>query len=174
MVALLLFLKNVALETFMNVRPTTFAVLFSALCVLSAPLHAETENSSVENLKQETQELGKALQEYGSDQKGQAEDSINRALSALDKRIAELEQELSENWDEMSNTARDRSKESLASLREQRERVQNWYNELKASSASAWEQAKKGFSEAYEALSKQWNETEQDLTLDQEKRNQSI
>lgn len=174
MVVLLLFLNNLAPETSMNARPTAFALLVSALCVFSSQLQAETDNRSVENLKQETRELGEALQEYGADQKDQAEDSINRALSTLDKRIAELEQELSENWDEMSNTARERSKDSLASLREQRERVQNWYNELKASSATAWERAKKGFSEAYEALSEQWNETEQNLTLEQKKRKESI
>mgnify|MGYP003669376814 FL=1 len=131
-------------------------------------------DSSVDKLKQQSQELGETLQEYGADQKDQAEDAINRTLAALDKRIAELESELSENWDDMSSVARERSQESLASLREQRERVQAWYNELKASSASAWERAKKGFSDAYDALSEQWNETERDLTLDQDKKSKSI
>lgn len=148
--------------------------LIAVSFLLAGPLHAESADSTVNELKQQTEALGETLQEYGADQKDQAEDSINRALSALDKRIAELEEELTENWDDMSNTARERSKDSLASLREQRERVQAWYNELKASSASAWERAKKGFSEAYDALSEQWNETERDMTLDEQKRKQSI
>ncbi|WP_100638496.1 hypothetical protein [Marinobacter salexigens] len=158
----------------MTLKHIVGALLITATLVLAGPLHAESADSAVDEFKRETQELGEALQEYGADQKDLAEDSINRALSALDKRIAELEEELSENWDDMSNTARERSKDSLASLREQRERVQAWYNELKASSASAWERAKKGFSDAYDALSEQWNETERDLTLDQKKRKQSI
>ncbi|SHK31229.1 hypothetical protein SAMN05216369_1480 [Marinobacter antarcticus] len=158
----------------MTLKHITCALLVVASCVLAAPLHAESTDSSVDELKQESRELGEALQEYGADQKDQAEDAINRTLSALDKRIAELEKELSENWDDMSKLARERSQESLASLREQRARVQAWYNELKASSASAWEQAKKGFSDAYEALSEQWNETERDLTLDQDKKSKSI
>jgi hypothetical protein len=58
-------------------------------------------------------------------------------------------------------------------LREQRARVQNWYQELKDSSASAWEKARKGFSDAYEALSEQWNNTEEELQ-DSEKRSDSI
>ncbi|HBC36504.1 MAG TPA: hypothetical protein DC045_19795, partial [Marinobacter adhaerens] len=99
--------------------------------------------------------------------------SINKTLSALDKRIQELEQQLSKNWDDMSDTARERSQKSLESLREQRARVQNWYQELKDSSASAWEKARKGFSDAYEALSEQWNNTEEELQ-DSEKRSDSI
>ena len=95
-------------------------------------------------------------------------------MSALDKRIQELEQQLSENWDDMSDTARERSQKSLESLREQRARVQNWYQELKESSASAWERARKGFSEAYEALSEQWNSTEKELDEDTGKRSESI
>jgi len=158
----------------MAIKHIVCALVLTASWALASPLHAEPEDSSVNKLKQQSHELGEALQEYGADQKDKAEDSINRVLSALDKRIAELEKELADNWDEMSNSARERSQESLASLREQRERVQAWYNELKASSASAWERAKKGFSDAYEALSEQWNETERDLTLDQDKRNKSI
>ncbi|MGO1503249.1 MAG: hypothetical protein ACTHWH_18420 [Marinobacter sp.] len=158
----------------MDLKHTVCALVVAASCTLAGPLYAESEDSSVNELKQESRELGRALQEYSADQKDQAEDSINQMLSALDKRIAELEKELSQNWDDMSDTARDRSQESLASLREQRERVQSWYNELKASSASAWERAKKGFSDAYEAFSEQWNETERDLTLDQDKQSESI
>ncbi|WP_261977742.1 hypothetical protein [Marinobacter sp. F3R11] len=158
----------------MILKHTICTLLVFASCAFAAHLQAESNDSSVDRLKQESQELGKALQEYGSDQKDQAEESIDRTLTALDKRIAELEQELSENWDDMSNTARKRSQDSLDSLHEQRERVQTWYNELKASSASAWERAKKGFSDAYETFSGQWNETERDMTLDNDKKTESI
>ncbi len=142
---------------------------------LPGTLLAESSpDSSVESLKQETRELGKTLKEYGSDQKEQAEDSINRTLSALDQRIAELERQLSENWDDMSDTARDRTQKSLESLQEQRARVQNWYEELKASSASAWERARKGFSDAYDALAEQWSDTEKELDEEAGKRADSI
>lgn len=149
-------------------------LVFAASCALAGPVYAESQDSDVEELKEKTRELGETLQDYGADQKRQAEDAINRTLSALDERIEELEKELAENWDDKSETARDRSQESLASLQEQRERVQKWYNELKASSASAWGRAKKGFSEAYEAFSEQWNETEKGLSLEQRKESESI
>ena len=151
-----------------------FVGLFSGTALAETSPEDSSPDSSVESLKQETRELGEALQEYGSDQKEQAEGSINKTLSALDKRIDELEQQLSENWDDMSDTARERSQKSLESLREQRARVQSWYQELKDSSASAWEQARKGFSDAYEALSEQWNNTEKELDEDAGKRSDSI
>ncbi|HEA51152.1 hypothetical protein LCGC14_0601140 [marine sediment metagenome] len=158
----------------MALKYIVYAFFATASFMLTVPVQADSTDLSVDQLKQETQELDEALQDYGADQKNQAEDSINRVLSTLDARISELQKELSENWDDMSETARKRAQESLASLHEQRERVQDWYDELKASSASAWEQAKKGFSDAYKALSEQWNETERDLTLEQEKKSQSI
>src|SRR6056297_423073 len=152
----------------------TFVGIFSGAALAEMSSKDSSPDSSVESLEQETRELGEALQEYGSDQKEQAEDSINKTLSALDQRIDELEQQLSDNWDDMSDIARDRAKKSLESLREQRARVQNWYQELKESSASAWERARKGFSEAYEALSEQWSDTEKELDQGADKRSDSI
>lgn len=142
---------------------------------MSGNLHAETsEESSVESLKRETRELGEALEKFGADQKAEAEATIKSTLEALDQRIETLQQELDRNWDDMSDKARERSRKSLESLREQRERVQNWYDELQASSSSAWERAKKGFSDAYEALSEQWNDTERKLTDESGKEKDSI
>ena len=168
----------------MMIKPLTYVLTLVFVGMFSGVVLAESspdpspdpssEDSSVEALKKETRELGEALKEYGSAQKEQAEDSINRTLSALDRRIEELEQQLSENWDDMSDIARERSRKSLESLREQRARVQNWYQELKASSASAWERARRGFSEAYEALSEQWSDTEKAIDSEQEKRADSI
>ena len=143
--------------------------------VMSGSLHAESSgDSSVESLKKETRKLGQALKEFGADQKAEAETAIENTLSALDKRIETLQRELDQNWDDMSDKARERSRKSLESLQEQRQRVQQWYDELQASSSSAWERAKQGFSNAYEALSEQWNETERKLTDDSDKKKDSI
>lgn len=142
---------------------------------MSGSLNAEpSEDSSVESLKKETRELGRTLKEFGADQKAEAETAIENTLSALDKRIDTLQQELDQNWDDMSDTARERSRKSLESLREQRERVQNWYEELQSTSSSAWERTKQGFSNAYEALSDQWSETERKLMDESDKEKDSI
>lgn len=142
---------------------------------MSGSVYAESsDDSSVESLKKETWELGQALKDFGADQKAEAEAAIESSLSALDKRIETLQQELDQNWDDMSDKARERSQKSLESLREQRERVQGWYDDLQASSASAWERTKQGFSDAYDALSRQWNETERKLTEESGKEKDSI
>ena len=152
-----------------------YSLVFVLALGMSGSLQAESSgDSSVESLKKETRELGQALQEFGADQKAEAETAIENTLSALDKRIDTLQQELDQNWDDMSDTARERSRKSLESLQEQRQRVQQWYDELQARSSSAWERAKQGFSNAYEALSEQWNETERKLMDDSDKKNDSI
>ncbi|MEP1217363.1 MAG: hypothetical protein ABJM11_02680 [Marinobacter sp.] len=156
-------------------RKVGYSLAFVLAIGMSGSLHADSpDDSSVESLRKETRELGQALKEFGADQKAEAEAAIEDTLSALDKRIETLQQELDQNWDDMSDKARDRSQKSLESLREQRQRVQEWYDELQASSSSAWERAKKGFSEAYEALSRQWNDAERNLTEESDKEKDSI
>ena len=152
-----------------------YSLAFVLAFGVSGSLQAESSgDSSVESLKKETRELGQALKEFGADQKAEAETAIENTHSALDKPIETLQRELDQNWDDMSDKARERSRKSLESLQEQRQRVQQWYDELQASSSSAWERAKQGFSNAYEALSEQWNETERKLMDDSDKKKDSI
>lgn len=159
----------------MIIKQLGYSLVLVLALGISGSLQAEPNgDSSVESLKKETRELGQALKEFGSDQKAEAETAIENTLSALDKRIETLQQELDQNWDDMSDKARERSRMSLESLQEQRQRVQQWYDELQASSSSAWERAKQGFSNAYEALSEQWNETERKLMNDSTEKKESI
>ncbi len=154
----------------MDIKRYGYSLALILVLGMSGNLQAESsDDSSVESLKKETRELGQALKEFGADQKAEAEASIESTLSALDQRIETLQQELDQNWDDMSDKARERSRKSLESLREQRERVQTWYDELQASSPSAWERTKQGFSNAYDALSEQWNETERKLMEESDK-----
>lgn len=154
----------------MDIKRYGYSLALILVLGMSGNLQAESsDDSSVESLKKETRELGQALKEFGADQKAEAEASIESTLSALDQRIETLQQELDQNWDDMSDKARERSRKSLESLREQRERVQTWYDELQASSSSAWERTKQGFSNAYDALSEQWNETERKLMEESDK-----
>lgn len=133
---------------------------------------AEEDETTVEQLKQDTQELGRALKDFSADQKDEAIESINKTLKALDTRIEQLEKELAENWDDMSELTRERTRKSIESLREQRGTVAEWYDRLKDSSASAWDRMKKGFSDAYDDLSESWEEAEDDINEGSAERHQ--
>jgi hypothetical protein len=114
------------------------------------------DHTTIEAVQQEAQDLLEALKDYTADQRDEAIERSKTALDILDRRIDELETDIADNWDQMSSAAREKTRESLKILRKKRNDVAEKYGSLKASSTSAWEEMKQGFSEAYEALSDAW------------------
>ena len=132
------------------------------LLVMASPgfSAAAAEATSAENIKQETAELLEALKAYGTEQRDAAVEQSRVALENLDQRIDALEIQMLEQWDEMDQATRDRTRDSLQALREQRTNVAEWYGSLKSSSADAWGHIKQGFSEAYQTLNENWQKSE--------------
>lgn len=118
----------------------------------------------MEDIKKETQDLLTALQTYTVNQRDRAIQQIQTALDSLDERIDALETRIDNNWDSMSSAIREKTRKSLKLLCHSRVEVAEWLGSLKTSSADAWEHVKKGFSEAYQAFSDEWEKTE--LTTD--------
>ncbi|XOF34774.1 MAG: hypothetical protein ACL93V_05660 [Candidatus Electrothrix sp. YB6] len=110
---------------------------------------AQTENSntSMEDVKKESQDLLKTIGSYTADKKEEALEKTKEGLTKLDKRINALEKSVDKNWDTMSKAARKKTRENLRDLRKQRNQVAEWYGSMKTSSADAWDHMKKGFSD---------------------------
>ncbi len=135
--------------------PVLIAVLM--ICFLSiAQAQSGNDTATAQDVKKETEELINTLQQYSAAQRDQAVKEAEQALNKLDRRIEELETRVDDNWDKMSQSARQKVKANLKALRQQRNELAEWYGGLKNSSADAWEQMKKGFSNAYQALSDSW------------------
>ncbi len=119
---------------------------------------AQSGNDTVtaQDVKKETQELINTLQQYTVEQRDQAVKETEQAIKKLDGRIDELETRVDDNWDNMTQAARQKARANLKALRKQRNELAEWYGSFKKSSAGAWEQMKKGFSDAYLALSDSW------------------
>lgn len=118
-----------------------------------------TDKTSIEEVKQETQELLQTLEAYTADQKDEAINTVKASLDKLDKRIDTLEARVDESWDKMDKNARQKVRDNLKALRKQRNQVAEWYGSLKTSTASAWMHMKKGFSDAYKALGDSWEKS---------------
>ncbi len=118
---------------------------------------------TMEQLKHDTANLIDKLGSYSAEQRDEAAASIKGTLDELDQRIDVLEKRLAENWDDMSKASREKTQQSLDALRAQREKVGDWYDRLKGSSANAWDNVKGGFSRAYDKLSDAWEETEKSM-----------
>jgi chromosome segregation ATPase len=142
-------------------------VAFTLLGVLvnTPPCHAARadDTTSIDDVKRETQELLQTLKAYTADQRDEALRKTKAALDDLDTRIEALESRVDSRWDKMDNAAREKARANLKVLHEQRTRVAEWYGRLKSSSADAWQDVKKGFSDAYRALDEAWEKAEKDF-----------
>jgi TolA-binding protein len=131
-----------------------------------AQAQSDKDTVTAQDVKKETKELISTLQQYTVDQRDQAVKEADQALKKLDGRIDELESRVDNNWDKMTQAARQKARENLKALRKQRNELAEWYGSFKNSSAGAWEQMKKGFSDAYQALSDSWEKAKKEYDTD--------
>ncbi len=129
---------------------------------------AQPGNDTVtaQEVKKETQELINTLQQYTFDQRDQAVKEANQALKKLDGQIDELESHIDSNWDKLTQATRQKTRANLKALRRQRNELAEWYGSFKTSSAGAWDQMKKGFSDAYQAMSDSWEKAKSEYDTD--------
>lgn len=141
------------------------AMMMFSLVVIA---QAQSSNDAVtaEDVKKETKELIDTLQQYTVEQRDQAVKEAEQALKKLDGRIDELENNIDNNWDKMTQSARQKARANLKELRQQRNAVSESYGSFKSSSAGAWEEMKKGFSDAYQSMSDAWGKAKKEYDKD--------
>jgi chromosome segregation ATPase len=137
------------------------------LCFMPlAQAQSGNDTATAQDVKKETKELINTLQQYTVAQRDQAVKEADQALKKLDGRIDALESRVDNNWDKMTQAARQKARASLKALRQQRNELAEWYGSFKNSSADAWEQMKKGFSDAYQAISDSWEKAKSEYDKD--------
>jgi len=140
------------------------AILFSVIAMLGISsisfAQSSTDKTTINEVKQETQEAIQALKAYSVDQRDEAVKKTKATLDKLDSRIDALETRVDNNWDNMNAAARKKYRTALKSLRKQRTELAEWYGGMKSSSADAWEDIKKGISDAYTAFYDAWEKAE--------------
>jgi len=119
--------------------------------------------TSMEEFKQETQDLLETLEAYTVEQKDEAIVKTKIALDNLDERIDAVEKDVHESWNKMDKEAREEASESLKELRKQRNQAAEWYGNMKNSSGKTWGHMKKGFSDAYKDLNDSWEKSENEF-----------
>ena len=140
-----------------NIRFVAIMLLIVTFCF--APLsftQASNEKTTIQDVKQEAQELISKIKGYTADQRDEAIKQTEQALKKLDSRIDALETDIYNGWDQMDKAGRERSQAGLKELRTQRIELAEWYGSLKNNSLSFWEQMKKGFADAHQAIIDTW------------------
>ena len=150
----------------LNRWPGVLLILVGCFLLPASALQAETAPEgkvSPGEVKQELRDAADAIRRYAADQRQEALKKAEELLNDLDRRIEETETQLDEKWDQMSTAARERAKETLKALRQSRTELAEWYGGLKHSSDGAWEQMKKGFSDAYTDLGEAWQKARKEF-----------
>lgn len=136
-----------------------FVIALTGCTNSSEDKKAISEETSIMEVKQRTQDLIQALGAYTADQREEVIEKTQTALSELDQRIDALEARIDNDWDQMNKDSREKARANLKELRNQRSVVAEWSSRLETSSADAWEHTKKGFSDAYRNLSDAWEKS---------------
>ncbi len=105
-----------------------------------------------QELRQDWGEAIDTLQGYSAHQRDQAMASARKTLDAMDRQIEQLERRAEKQWGELNHETRKQRRAALASLRQQRNRLAEWYGGMKHGSTEAWEEVKDGFASAYDRL----------------------
>jgi hypothetical protein len=144
---------------------TLYALMLIGLLGGAPVCYAQTTNNdtSIEDVKKETQDMLQALGAYSADKRDEAVQKAKDGMNNLDKRIDALEARIDENWGKMSDAARKEARENLQALRKQRNKVAEWYGSMRTSSAAAWDQMKEGFSAAYKDLTDAWEKSKKEF-----------
>ncbi|MFO8089874.1 MAG: hypothetical protein R6U13_08570 [Desulfatiglandaceae bacterium] len=112
------------------------------------------DKTTADELGQDVKDALNALKDYSADKRDEALKKGKSAVDALDDRIEKLEDNARKKWGEMDQAAREKTQDTLKSLRKGRNELAEWYGGMKQSSADAWEHVKEGFLESYDTLSK--------------------
>lgn len=135
----------------------TGSILFAASLV---------QASSHEDMKKEVNEAAAAIGDYSVEQKDKAVAEAKEMMSELDRKWDETEASMKENWDGLKESSKENYELSKKEYNEQRRELSEWLDKMQDSSAGAWEETKKGFTEAHDSLSSSWERAMEKLNED--------
>ena len=138
---------------------TYWAMALAFFVLIPGPVLHAAENmqkkdgkTEMTQVRQEADETLQAIKDYSIDKKEQVMAKAKDALDKMDVKIDELEKRSSEQWQDMSEASREQSRQALRELRKKRNEIAEWYGGMKHSTASAWDEMKKGFIDSYHSL----------------------
>jgi hypothetical protein len=141
------------------IKSIFYTVILSVLVAAAGPVHAALspdDKATIEDVKKETRDLIDSVKSYSAEQRDEAIQKIELAILRLDNRIEGLQARIDDEWDDMTVQTRQQTRASLRALQKERVKLAEWYGNLKGSSADAWDEIKRGFSQAYSSINKAW------------------
>jgi len=131
----------------MRIRTVLIAAALSWL-LPHATVTAKEDKTTLDDVNEEALDAAKTLGEYAADRKEEAISKANEMIEMLDGRIERLREDIRN----ASGEAQDRMRSTLSRLEWKRAKLAARTEELKKSSAEAWQDVKLGFISAFEEL----------------------
>jgi hypothetical protein len=144
-------------KVLMITRLALLAVLFTVGSMSFAGEKVDNK-TTLKDVDQEVKEAVEAIKNYSSNQRDEAIKQVSDAIEKLDARIDDLEIRVEKKWGRMNQSARDKARAALKSVRKKRNELAEWYGGMQHSSSNAWQHVKKGFLDSYETLSKAYDQ----------------
>ncbi len=129
--------------------------VLSAIFLVILPVALMRRTAADRSARRVRKQFGKtaeALKDYSSEQRDKALAKAKKSLDELDSRIADMEERLFDTWDQMDQETRADYRSNLSEIRNQRNRMGEWYGAMSHSSENAWENIKEGFINSYRDL----------------------
>jgi Skp family chaperone for outer membrane proteins len=148
-------------EKNMNLRTFALALVLAAASQLS--LADDTGKAAAKDVSRKLEDSGKAIGSYTIAERDQAIKSAQAALADADARMRRMERKMDREWDKMDDAARKRARETMDTLRRQRNDAAEWLGGIKHGSAEAWDEVKGGFVKSYEVLKRSFAKAAREL-----------
>jgi hypothetical protein len=145
----------------MKLRNLALALTLATVTQLS--LADDTGKTTAKDVSKNVEDTGKAIGSYTIAQRDQAIKSAQAALADADARMRRMERKMDREWDKMDDSARKRARETMGTLRRQRNDAGEWFGGLKHSSAETWDEVKGGFVKSYEVLKRSFTKAAKEL-----------
>jgi uncharacterized membrane protein YkoI len=134
----------------MKLRNLALALALASVAQLS--LADDMSKTTSKDVSRKVEDAGKAIGSYTIAQRDQAIKSAQAALADADARMLRMERKTDREWDKMDDAARKRARETMRTLRRERNDAAERLGGLKHGSAEAWDEVKGGFVKSYEVL----------------------
>lgn len=130
---------------------------------MASQLSLADDKTTAKDVGKKVEDTGKTIGSYTIAQRDQAIKSAQAALADTDGRMRRLERKMDREWDKMDDAARKRARETMDTLRRERNDAAEWLGGLKHGSAEAWDEVRSGFVNSYEALRRSFTSAVKDL-----------
>ena len=141
----------------------TFGLALALAATSQLSLADDAGKTTGKDVSRKVGDAGKAIGSYTIAERDQAIKSAQAALADADARMRRMERKMDREWDKMDDGARKKARETMDTLRRQRNDAAEWFGGLKHSSAEAWDEVRSGFVKSYEVLKQSFTKAGKDL-----------